>query len=268
MKKLQPKYSIFMGLSLAFMILLNSCASSVKTTSCPSFKNKKTTKIQFAKLDLFKKNKRKAPAKVNTTVEIKTQKQTAQLIVPLHKLNAPTLAVNRVEEQLETVQMMPASTTFSIDNLLNPVQAVKKSLQVNSSNNDNQPVLETVSTTNQLILESTVKESLVPPVLVETLTKKEKKELRKELRQELKKELKLKKKAAHDGPGGKSQLVALLLAIFIGGLGIHRFYLGYTGIGIAQIFTLGGLGIWTLIDIIRIATGDLGPKDGPYDETL
>lgn len=67
----------------------------------------------------------------------------------------------------------------------------------------------------------------------------------------------------------KSQLVALLLAIFVGGLGIHRFYLGYTTIGIIQILTLGGCGIWALIDLIRIVLGDLGPADGSsYDPEL
>lgn len=72
----------------------------------------------------------------------------------------------------------------------------------------------------------------------------------------------------HSMGGGKSQLVALLLAILVGGLGIHRFYLGYIGIGIIQLITLGGCGIWALIDLIRIATGDLQPKDGSYDKTL
>ncbi len=67
---------------------------------------------------------------------------------------------------------------------------------------------------------------------------------------------------------GKSQLIALLLAVFIWPLAIHRFYLGYTGIAIAQILTLGGCGIWALIDIIRIVTGDLKPKDGDYAEKL
>lgn len=67
---------------------------------------------------------------------------------------------------------------------------------------------------------------------------------------------------------GKSQLVALLLCIFLGGLGIHRFYLGYTGIGVIQLLTGGGCGIWALIDLIRIITGDLQPKGGSYDETL
>jgi hypothetical protein len=68
--------------------------------------------------------------------------------------------------------------------------------------------------------------------------------------------------------GGKSQLIALLLCGFLGGLGIHRFYLGYTWQGIVQLLTLGGCGIWALIDFIRIITGGLQPKDGEYETTL
>jgi TM2 domain-containing membrane protein YozV len=64
--------------------------------------------------------------------------------------------------------------------------------------------------------------------------------------------------------GDKSKTTALILCIFLGTLGVHRFYLGYTLIGIIQLLTLGGLGIWSLIDLIRIATGSLEPKDGSY----
>ena len=64
--------------------------------------------------------------------------------------------------------------------------------------------------------------------------------------------------------GDKSQTTAIILCALLGGLGIHRFYLGYTLIGIIQLLTLGGLGIWSLIDLIRICTGSLEPKDGSY----
>jgi hypothetical protein len=60
----------------------------------------------------------------------------------------------------------------------------------------------------------------------------------------------------------KSQLTAFLLVLFVGVLGIHRFYMGYIGIGIVQLLTLGGCGIWALIDLIMILTGDLKTKDG------
>ena len=60
----------------------------------------------------------------------------------------------------------------------------------------------------------------------------------------------------------KSKVVALILSIFLGELGIDRFYLGYIGTGILKLITYGGFGIWWLIDLIMIATGKLKPKDG------
>lgn len=62
----------------------------------------------------------------------------------------------------------------------------------------------------------------------------------------------------------KDWLVTLLLSLFIGTLGVHRFYTGKIGTGILQLITLGGCGIWTLIDIIMIATGNFKDKDGNY----
>ena len=60
----------------------------------------------------------------------------------------------------------------------------------------------------------------------------------------------------------KSKVVALSLSIFLGELGIDRFYLGYIGTGILKLITCGGFGIWWLIDLIMIATGKHKPKDG------
>jgi len=62
--------------------------------------------------------------------------------------------------------------------------------------------------------------------------------------------------------GGKDWLVALLLSIFLGSLGIDRFYLGYTGLGILKLLTCGGLGVWWLIDLILLATGKMTDKNG------
>jgi TM2 domain-containing membrane protein YozV len=79
---------------------------------------------------------------------------------------------------------------------------------------------------------------------------------------------KIASKANAAAADGKSQVIALILVLVVGGLGIHRFYLGYTWQGVVQLLTLGGCGIWALIDLIRIITGDLKPKDGEYDVTL
>lgn len=63
----------------------------------------------------------------------------------------------------------------------------------------------------------------------------------------------------------KSQGVALILALVLGLLAAHRWYLGSPWLlNIFFIFTLGGFGIWLLIDIIRIAIGDMGPATGRY----
>ncbi|MEY2634982.1 MAG: hypothetical protein RIS75_922 [Actinomycetota bacterium] len=60
----------------------------------------------------------------------------------------------------------------------------------------------------------------------------------------------------------KSYVTAILLSFFLGTLGVDRFYLGYTGLGIAKLVTFGGLGIWTLIDFILIVTKNLKSADG------
>ena len=60
----------------------------------------------------------------------------------------------------------------------------------------------------------------------------------------------------------KSRLAVTLLAWFLGGFGVHRFYLGKIGTGILMIITLGGLGIWSLIDFIIAVTGNMRDKEG------
>ncbi len=78
----------------------------------------------------------------------------------------------------------------------------------------------------------------------------------------------IKKQTKTNGKAGTDQIVALLLVALVGTLGIHRFYLGYTAIGIIQLLTLGGCGIWALIDLIMIITGDLKPYNSEYTRTI
>lgn len=60
----------------------------------------------------------------------------------------------------------------------------------------------------------------------------------------------------------KNYIVMILLCFFLGSLGIHRFYVGKIGTGILMIITLGGLGIWALIDFIMIILGKFKDKEG------
>jgi TM2 domain-containing membrane protein YozV len=60
----------------------------------------------------------------------------------------------------------------------------------------------------------------------------------------------------------KDWTTALILSILVGTLGVDQFYLGNVGLGIGKLLTLGGCGIWALVDIIRIATNSVNDSTG------
>ena len=60
----------------------------------------------------------------------------------------------------------------------------------------------------------------------------------------------------------KDFVPACLLCFFFGTFGVHRFYVGKVGTGILQLLTLGGFGIWALIDLIMIVVGNFNDKEG------
>lgn len=64
------------------------------------------------------------------------------------------------------------------------------------------------------------------------------------------------------GSSDKSRTVAAVLCFFLGALGVHSFYAGKIVVGIIQLLTLGGLGIWALIDFIFIVIGKYKDKNG------
>lgn len=65
-----------------------------------------------------------------------------------------------------------------------------------------------------------------------------------------------------DSVSPRSRLTTQLLAIFLGFAGVHRFYAGKIGTGLGMLFSLGGLGVWWLVDIILIATGAFRDAEG------
>mgnify|MGYP001446773575 FL=1 len=60
----------------------------------------------------------------------------------------------------------------------------------------------------------------------------------------------------------KDWTTLLILSILLGWLGVDRFYAGHIGLGVLKLLTLGGCGIWSLIDIIMVAIGNFKDADG------
>ena len=68
--------------------------------------------------------------------------------------------------------------------------------------------------------------------------------------------------ARSDLPSDKGALTTGLLCLLLGVFGAHRFYVGKYVTGFLMLFTLGGFGIWMLVDLILLITGQFRDKEG------
>lgn len=59
----------------------------------------------------------------------------------------------------------------------------------------------------------------------------------------------------------QSKMTMILVCWFLGSFGIHRLMMGYSNWWL-MLITLGGCGIWTIVDLIQIITGKMGMADG------
>ena len=64
------------------------------------------------------------------------------------------------------------------------------------------------------------------------------------------------------GTSDKDFTTAVLLSFFLGGLGVDRFYLGYTGLGVLKLITFGAFGVWALIDFVLILMRKVPDSEG------
>ncbi len=234
------KYIRILSLFIAGQILM-SCTTSLLTVEKRLYKNgyyvqfnNKSNKVKQAQINSENFTTSKQNVKNTQTIEIQQNTEMAETFIASTDNNTvmPIIETTTIEAPNQNQTEMTETSIASTDNnIVIPV------IRVNNIKKNNR-MAEKQNVQKIVLAKSNIKSKA------------------------------LEHKSTTAGNGSKSQLVALLLCLFFGVLGIHRFYLGYTWQGVVQLLTGGGFGIWVLIDFIRIIIGSLQPKNGRYDKTL
>lgn len=244
MKKMYFNNAVAMFLVLLVMVVFNSSCSRHFDTACPTFKplNEAAPKQTASKISKHKKANRAEQNSATAAIQPTAQEKVAAFET-LNTLPAYNLTASANEDLALLVSEVNV-----------PVVAATAAPQTVEA-----PASATMSKQEQKLLKKIEKATQDGKVSVLEAAS---------ISQAAKKVQNPEKQTPAAPTSGKSQLIALVLAALVGVLGIHRFYLGYTLEGVLQLLTAGGCGIWALIDLIRIITGDLQPKNGSYTETL
>jgi TM2 domain-containing membrane protein YozV len=244
------------------VVLLNACSRDMQT-ACPTFKHNNSLVHYSTQKHAPNKELRVASANKQKNNSVTTAYLDAE---PIAK---PEATIALVPLQLNTTDAIQiASTQAVIDYMPTKISVVEK-----ENNSVTEKNIATTPVTNSILLAQNA-----IAAKVNTMSDAQKTKATQRLDKLVKKHEQRQAKIANKNvnkqtlspennmSGHKSQLLATLLAFFLGILGIHRFYLGYTLIGLIQLFTFGGFFIWFLIDLVRIIINDLRPIDGRYDD--
>jgi len=182
----------------------------------------------------------------HTSVRMKNDKHPSQSeeIVDEEVLVEEKVAVKTNENIASNYTYVQENTTASVNDEVVVSENQSNTILSNASNKINDKTQ--LSTNEKLVIDSKIKSFTKNQIIKHQKSNKSKK--------------------SSNAEGGKSWLVALLLCIFLGALGIHRFYLGYTGLGVLYLLTGGLCGIGVLVDFIMLLVGSLKPKNDDYND--
>lgn len=220
------------------LVFISFCAAALFFNSCTVEKrvHRGGYNVEF---HVFNKNTKPSQKSKETLVasnEVKTEKQSQTLI---ENSNQNTLIQENNELKLEA-NLNNLNNQNNVEYLVVPNPTEEKVVDSKQAEKSNEANVILEAKNSDLNSDSDSKENITKSAESNNVDKKKGK--------------------------SKDRVVAILLWFFLGGLGIHRFYLGYTGLGILYLLTGACFGIGWIVDGILFLTGRLEPKNGRYSK--